>query len=499
MNVRSYIAYIAGSILCLNAVAAISPEQIEYRLNELEQIPSLDHAALKRQASYELSNWSIDQRAEVEATKLLEELRYAVVRGYENALNELDDVGAARAQLHANLEKDIHLIDETLREDVRQIVEDVLRSANPQSIQLHPSNRLLQAMRVRAIQIQLLLSQVPSQKFKLGNDTKDKRETQELSRERFGEIDHASKSALLNALVDDQSQSERWVSTSNMTARSASQRGHESEFSAQVTAEFMGTKISAGPTFKFKKSVTTAVDIKGEGLYPLFDSKGKFDLVLRDNTGNPLMIEGAKSRRFIFFTCEITTDVESEIAVGGGFKVAGMGADGKVVSKFATSIGSNSRRVLVPSTLDGRQVILSTLAEICHRDFMYTKISNGKTVLENQEVMVENIASGLTYVNPAMKCLTNNHCVNWYNREVIWLHKYNTTPRCIEDKSNPDLMTCQLRGAENANCTVIKDGKRVSSGMFEYTCDTGLRCVVTHQGGWFQNWELWDPWRGECR
>jgi len=499
MIVRNFIAVLTFGLLSLNAVATISEEQLSARLNELEKISVLDYAALKRQASYELRNMSIEERAFAEATKLLEELRFAVVRGHEMALSELGDVNAARSQLRANMEKDIHLIDESLRDDVRQIVEDVLQSSTPQSIKPHPSDRLVQSMKVRAAQMQTLLTQAPHEVVVTNEKLSDARPIRELSPERFGEIDHESKAALLQALVDDQSQSERWVSTSNITARSANQRGYETEFSAQVSAEFMGVKVAAGPTFKFKKYVTTSVDLKGEGLYPLFDAQGKFDLVLRDAAGNPRKIDGKTARRLIFFTCEVETEVESEIAAGGGFKVAGLGAEGKVVAKYSTSISSNSRRALVPSTVDGRQVILSTLAEICHRDFMNTKISNGKTVLQNQEVMVKNIASGLTYVNPAMKCVNDNHCVNWFNREVIWLHKINTTPRCVQDKSSPNLMTCQVRGVAKAACSVYKEGKRVSTGMFEYTCDTGFKCVITHEGGWLQNWELWDPWRAECR
>jgi hypothetical protein len=159
----------------------------------------------------------------------------------------------------------------------------------------------------------------------------------------------------------------------------------------------------------------------------------------------------------------------------------------------------SSRRVLVPDSIDGREALVSTLARLCHNGYMNTRTSNLKTVKQNLDTMMRNIVSGLTYVNPSMQCVTANHCVNWYNRDVIWMHKQNTVPRCIQTRGSDSLMTCQLRGVEKAACAVVKDGKRVSSGMFEYTCAENYRCTITHQGGWFQNGRLLDPWKAECR
>jgi hypothetical protein len=114
--------------------------------------------------------------------------------------------------------------------------------------------------------------------------------------------------------------------------------------------------------------------------------------------------------------------------------------------------------------------------------------------------MIRNLVSSLTYVNPAMKCVINSHCNNWFNKEVLGIHKYKTVPRCVQERGNPSVMTCQLRGGTGANCKVVRDNKVVSSGYFEYACDTGKRCVVKEVGGWggLFGW-TWTPWKGECR
>ena len=92
----------------------------------------------------------------------------------------------------------------------------------------------------------------------------------------------------------------------------------------------------------------------------------------------------------------------------------------------------------------------------------------------------------------------NSQCNSWYEKEVVALHKFQTAPRCIEQNRQEAVYGCELRGTKGANCTIVKNGKVVSSGSFEYRCDQGLTCKTVHEGGWFQNWSTWDPYVGNC-
>lgn len=490
---------VAVGMSSLTAFAGMSPEHLESRLNELTVYRShgLDLDVLQREAAYESLDLTLDQRANSEAQILVQSVRSAVLRGYQAALEETGSVEEASQQVRINVERDMHLVAPELQADMKMIVEDVLRNPVEVSQALPVSDTLLSSMKERSKLRQQVLEQAPLSNKAI--TTKAVNSKNGLVLDLKGIKQHETKTNFVNALADDQSESERWVATSNVQATSGISRGHEEEISMQVSAEFLGVKVAAGPVFTFKKYITSAADFKGEGLYPIFDSRGSFDFILRDKFGNPKKEKGKIGRRYVMMSCNVTSSVESEAALKGGFKVAGVGAEGKVVEKYTNSVLFESRRVLVPDTIDGRAVTVGTLAQICHRDFPRAVTSNGRTVKQNLDTMIRNLISGLTYVNPSLKCVTDAHCVNWYNKEVIWMHKYNTTPKCVQERNNPSLMTCQLRGVQGAACAVYDGGKRVSSGMFEYTCNTGYKCVITHKGGWFQNWELWDPWRAECR
>ncbi len=489
---------IVGSLFLLTlsspVLAFLDSSHLEGRLHELRSYSdtTLDLDALEREAYYEQAKLDVNQRAWLEGQRLHRQVREAVLRGYEIALESSGSASEAREQVIKNMDSEMYLIDESLQNDIRRMVLDILDTPEFLSQEAILENQLLNSLKERSLQKIALLGQ-PLQKSTIEEDTMSVEDVDNKN------IHIQTTAALAKALVNDQIASERWVSTANMSAASGVTTSRESEFSAQVSAEFLGVKLSAGPIFKFKNSISTYVDFKGEGLYPLFDAQGRFDLTAKDGQGQPRRQNGRSERRFVMFTCEAASNIESEAVLKGGFKVAGVGADGAVSKKFTTSVTLSSRRVLVPDSIDGREAVVSTLARLCHSTYMATKTSNGKTVRQNLDTMSKNIVSGLTFVNPSMQCVTANHCTNWYNREVIWMHKQNTVPRCIQSSGSESLMTCQLRGVDRAACGVVKDGKRVSSGMFEYTCAENYRCTITHEGGWFQNGNLWDPWKAECR
>jgi hypothetical protein len=105
--------------------------------------------------------------------------------------------------------------------------------------------------------------------------------------------------------------------------------------------------------------------------------------------------------------------------------------------------------------------------------------------------MMRNVISSLTFSHPQTKCATDNDCIDWYNNEVISWHKSRTSPRCAPEASGREkFYACTLRGLQDANCSVYKNGERTTSGSFEYSCDKGLKCQITKEGGWFTSGKI---------
>ena len=488
---RRFITLCFASVTSFAAIAGLPVEQMETRLKELEiyRNNGLDLEGIGREAVYEANDVPLEQRAWMESQLLVQALREAVLKSYFFALEENGDKNSARDLIRANMEKDLPLLAPELQADMKAIVEDVLANPNWESSELVISDKLLANMKERSLNRVQLLSKPSSVPSDFSNLADNKGSGSRIT----------SKVALVAALAGGSSP-DNFEARYNTKARSSVSLAAEAKFSAQVKASFMGVEIAAGPTFSFKKTVSSSVQFGGEGFAPIFDGQGRFDLVKRGTNGAPLMVSGRAVPRRVAFACEISAEVESESALSGGFSAMGIGPEARIMKTYRNQVELDSSDLLVPDTLDGRLTTVSTLASICQRDFLRAQTSNGRTIGQNLDTMIRNLVSSLTYVNPAMKCVINSHCNNWFSKEVLGIHKYKTVPRCIQERGNPSVMTCQLRGGTGANCKVVRENKVVSSGYFEYTCDTGKRCVVKEVGGWggLFGW-TWTPWRGECR
>jgi len=472
--------------------ASLSEEHMKQRLVELEiyRNNGLDLPAIERQVVYELHDLTPEVRAWQEGQLLARDLRHAVLQSYLVALEESGSAEAAADVIRANMEKDAPLLAPELKDDINALVEHVLANPVPMSsdedVPLSPA--LLANMRARGQSQMELLSQPTTSSLDSFESMDNKSSGSSIT----------TRAGLLAAFAGGSR--EDFQVNYNTVARSEEARASSQTFSAQVSAEFLGVKLAAGPTFNFTQTITSTVEFGGEGYSPLFDAQGRFDLVKRNSQGQPLRVAGVVVPRRVAFSCELEAEVQSETVLAGGFSVAGLGGDARVTRTYKNTVKMASQDLLVPNTLDNRLTTVATLASICQRDYMNVRASNGRTIKQNIDVSIRNLVASLTYRNAAMKCVINSHCNSWYNREVLGIHKYRTVPRCIQERGNTSVMTCQLRGGTGANCAVVRDGKRVSNGYFEYTCDTGKRCVVTKQGGWggFLNTQ-WIPWKGECR
>ncbi len=492
---RRFITLCFVSMTSIGAFAGLPIDQMETRLKELEiyRNNGLDLEGIGREAVYEANDVPLEQRAWMESQLLVQALREAVLKSYFLAIDEASDsedpAATARDLIRANMEKDLHLLAPELQSDMKAIVEDVLANPKWESSELPISEKLVANMKERSLNRLELLSKPISVPSDFTNLADNKGSGSKIT----------SKIALVNALAGGSSP-ENFEARYNTKARSSVSLASEAKFSAQIKASFMGVEIAAGPTFTFTKTISSAVQFGGEGFAPIFDGQGRFDLLKRGTNGQPVMVNGRTVPRRVAFACDISAKVESETALAGGFSAMGVGPEARVVKTYRNEVELASSDLLVPDTLDGRLATVSTLASICQRDFLRARTSNGRTIGQNLDTMIRNLVSSLTYVNPAMKCVVNSHCNNWFNKEVLGIHKYKTVPRCIQERGNPSVMTCQLRGGTGANCKVVRENKVVSNGWFEYVCDTGKRCVVTEVGGWggLLGW-TWTPWKGQCR
>jgi hypothetical protein len=501
------VMFFSLGFICLSfavqAQAFLTQDHLEKRLMELQSMShsGLDFSALTREASYEQARLGLDERAMNEALILLNSLHEATVKSFIEAQEKLGSATQARTQIEEQLKDQLPLLDPQMSGEIQDFVEFILENPHRSfALKDFVTRSLLEVMKKRS-QANLQLLSIPPQEL-VGQKANPGAWSDVFKS--FSDVpprlyENVSTDDLVFSLSNDQILSERWVATANMSARSAATTLGITEFSSQVGVEFLGTKISAGPVLNFTNTITTSVDIKGEGHYPLFDHRGHFDLALRDGSGEIKMEAGAPKRRFAMFICDAESTIETTLKAGGELRTVLGGGSQYSGNYFRQGVNLSSRRVLVPDLIDGEVATVEKLAEICHRHFLNFRNSNGRTIRQNLETMARNLTQSLVYTNRNLECVMDSHCQDWFHTKVSWINRVKTTPRCIQTKSNDRLMVCQLRGDVGANCAVLKNGKRVSSGDFEYTCREGLSCVVTQEGGWFKRGVLYAPYEGECR
>jgi hypothetical protein len=105
----------------------------------------------------------------------------------------------------------------------------------------------------------------------------------------------------------------------------------------------------------------------------------------------------------------------------------------------------------------------------------------------------EALTSNLVLHDSVSTCSVDRDCDNYFD-DVLAAVKPKSVARCVTNPHETTKRYCSLRTKENFACRVQdKDGRILSSGMFEYPCDKGLKCVVTRQATWYQTAQ------GECR
>lgn len=489
-----------SALLSQAAFANVSMEEKKNRIEYLEELSSkavsMNIEAYRRELEYEKQSIPLEKRAENEASLLAEKVKEQVQKSYELALTKKSSEEAA-AEIREAIERDIILVAPELQNEIKSIAVDALENAHgggySTSVKLDNVEKVLlkgvqerhrflnepgdDEVRVDAIPGQTLPS------VRNGRDSERK--------------EYVSKKEIIESLVSDR-ENTRWVSTSNVTLKSDVITKTESKISLQVKVEFLGVALEAGPSILFKREYKTSATIMAEGLNPVLSHDGNFDFLKRDQFGRPVMRNNQAQRRLVNFSCDASLDFETEYAGGGGFSFAGIGGSASISRKYSNSVALSSRRILVPEYVDNKTATYKFIRELCHWDFLKARVTNTMNVAGSLNVMMKNIVSSLRFSHPKTKCVSDTHCYNWYNKEIIPLARVQNFPRCVEEKREK-FRACELRGLKGQNCAVFDTkGKRISNGMFEFTCDTGLKCVKYQDAGWFKGFDLYQYAKGKC-
>lgn len=468
------------ALLSFSALAEVSFEEKKNRIEYLEELSkeavSMNIEAYRRELQYEKQNLPLERRAEYEALLLAEKVKVQIQKAYEAALVDASPDDAFN-EVREAIEKDLELIDPSLKEEIKNLSYQTLENAQRGIMTSETDVSSIAAIMLKGVQ----------ERHSFFNE-----EGEDISEVAGMNLDSSRKSygtkkQVLDALVSGRDGAKASASA-NMTIKGDSISRREGKISVQVKAEFLGVSLDAGPTILFTRLYRTGVVVNAEGLNPILRSNGQFDFTK----------QGSTQKRLIVFNCDAELAFESDYAGGGGFSFAGVGGNITVAKKYANRVTLTSRKISVPEVIEGKVVTLRYLNQLCHMDFLKARVTNTMNVAGSLNIMMKNVISGLRFSHPQTKCVTDNHCRNWFNKEVVGLMKLKNTPKCVEN-TKEKYRTCELRGLKGQNCSVYDSrGKRVSDGMFEFKCNTGFTCTKVQEEGWLKGGSLYQHAKGRC-
>lgn len=484
---------LVSALFSFSAMAVTMEEKVN-RVEYLEELStkaiSMDIDAYRRDLEYEKQGLSLHKRAANEANLLAEKVRLQVQSAYEAALVEKSSK-EAYAEVKEAIEKDLDLIASDLREEIGALalstLEQAERGVSNSDIELKGMQKtLLKDVRERAEYLNKEgNNDLPYSFLNTGIDNKEK-------------SDYKSKEEIVESLVSS-FESIKTNPSSTLNINSTDTTTSSTNISLRVQASFLGVEVNAGPAISFRREFKTRVSIQAEDLYPVLGADGNFDFTRKDNSGKILKKNGKTQKRIITMACDANLNFETDYSGGGGFSVVGLGVNANFSKKYSNSVGLVSRRILLPESIGNKTVTYKDLMLLCHNDFLKARVTNIMTIEQSLNIMMKNVASSIIFSHPKSKCAVDRHCLKWFNNEVIGLFRVKNTPRCAEEQTEK-YRVCEVRGLTDQNCTLRdKNGKRISSGSFEFTCDAGLTCVKVREGGWFKGFEIYQYPKGQCR
>jgi hypothetical protein len=462
-----------------------SEGQLQFVQSIGQVAPSLNIEAYERELKYLKMGLTLEEKVRSEVNIIAEAIRLKVIQSYEAEFARTGSAYEAEAIVKAAIQRDLELADEEMRDDLLKIAEHSLDSLTSglRSTELNLT-KLEEVMKDNIQKREAyLLSQVQGDQKRI---TRASDSSSDVEFQNFN-----SRQDLVRALVKEE-QGSRWFKTASTTLRVGEGRENGGSISLQVKIEFLGVTVEAGPRINFRREYNTSVNILADGLAPVMNSNGTFNFFEKDAHNRT-----TNKRRFIGFFCDASLSFRTEYEGRGGFKVIGVGGDASLKKDYSNQVQLNSRRLHVPEVVGGKKVDLNFLSRICLSDFLNAQINSQVKVKDSLNIMMKNVISGLRFTHPDTQCVRDSHCNKWFRTEVVGILRNKATARCIQ--SSGAQFVCALRGTQGQACTIIENGKRTSSGMGEYICDKGLRCVKTRNEGWFQGGRLYQPSAGVCR
>jgi uncharacterized protein YciU (UPF0263 family) len=482
----------SGSVLADDVSFEEKQNRVEY-LEELQkQYPQMDIDVYRRELQYEKLNLTKEERARAEAFRIVEQIKTQIINSYELAIKTMSPSDAL-LEIKQSIERDGVLLEDKIADAIKEISFKILDDIYAGKISGDENIQILEDALMKGVEERVsflneegdeffLVSELSSDpgKKKIGPDTKN----------------YEKKSDLLRNLVADKD-NPLFINGSAVSHESSIVTKHDLNISLQVTAEYLGVSLSVGPRFNFSREYATNFIISAEGGTPALKADGTFDYFKRDRAGQIISVNGIAQRRLIQFSCNSTLNFSTQAEAGGGFSVQGVGVGASVSKSIKQNVKLGSSKVALPETIEGKAVNYAMLSDICHQQFINTKITNTITVKQSLNLMMRNMVSSLRYTHPKTRCSRDQQCQNWFNQEVMAFSRRGNVPRCVE--TSEKFFTCELRGQAGQNCTVFEGGRRTSDGMGEFKCDKGLSCVKFQSAGWFRNWSLYQYAKGSCQ
>ncbi|MCM2350337.1 MAG: hypothetical protein NDI69_09980 [Bacteriovoracaceae bacterium] len=450
--------------------------RVEYLENLSKTATSMNIEAFRRELKYEEQGLSLEQRAVHETRLLAEKIKLQVIKAYEEAVKEHGNGQEAVDEVREAIERDLGLVDGDLQEELRALAFSALD--NVQKGEILATEDLPQVQQSMLKGVQERADYLNKEEEFIPEPLMITNVTTAASSAKYNKDKHK----LLSSLVSEE-ENDRRVMTAAANMKSTNLTKFDRKISLQVKVNFLGVAVEAGPTINFTRQYITNFDVSAEGMQPPLNPEGQFDFTKRDSLGRNIVKNGKAEKRKMNFVCEGTLKFATEYSGAGSFSAMGIGGSAVLAKDYSNTAEIVSRRVSVPETIGDKMVTHKMLAEICHNDFLRTKVTNTMTVASSLNIMMKNIIAGLSFSHPKTKCAADSQCQNWYKNEIIALAKRNNVARCVEN-SKEKYFSCELRGREGQACAVYnKNGRRVSGNGLEFTCDKGLYCKTVRPAG----------------
>lgn len=445
------------------------------------EVPRSRLVELSRSLNYQNTGVDLKAQAELEGQRLANIVNSQVHKIYASALERTENPEDAKDEALEMIFKDLENIAPELREEFErlalQALEDAVqgRGTSAPAVTENLPDIFLQPLKENNIFLQF--KEVSGMDIPFATSADD---SEKLSYKNLNELLTSMTSASRGA---------RWMEGAGVEGVSESARSLDGEVSIRFKANFLGVEVEAGPVVKFSREVKATLRLVAEGRYPISKRDGTFDLYERTSEGKAI----SKTRYAVFY-CDLNLNYSSETLVSGGFSVLGTGGKTSLTRSLKESVSIESRRLMIPEFISGKQATIHQLRQICQSHYINAKVNPRMTVRSLADIQLRNQLAGVVYSHPKTQCGTDSQCIGWFKREKRALVGDRAYPRCVTNKSE-NFRFCMLGSAQGQACPIFEGGKKVSAGgQFENICDRGLKCVKTKEAGLL----FWQYAEGKC-